>query len=76
MARPDSMIELVDPKDQPPGIVSCRGCGDPILWYETARGRKMPVNADAAIVERDGALWVATSDTHWATCPERNTFKR
>jgi hypothetical protein len=56
--------------------VSCRGCGDPILWYETARGRKMPVNADAAIVERDGALWVATSDTHWATCPERDRFKR
>lgn len=62
--------------DEPPGIVSCRGCGDPILWYTTTAGKKMPVNADATVIEREGASYVRSDETHWATCPEAGKFRR
>jgi hypothetical protein len=61
----------------------CRGCGAAIDWYETRRGKKMPMNAGA--VPRKSALdpetnrviaFFSAEDAHWKSCPAAEDFKR
>lgn len=44
----------------------CKACGKDILWAETKNGKAMPVELVSL------ALW----DTHYATCPYANSFRR
>lgn len=45
-----------------PGLVRCAGCGEPIVWRRTERGRWEPVNPDGV--------------SHFVTCPEAAAFRR
>jgi hypothetical protein len=61
----------------------CRGCGAGIDWYETLRGRRMPMNAGAVPrkSEKDEATgrvvaFFSADDSHWATCEKRDEFRR
>lgn len=48
---------------------ACRSCGEPIIWAETEKGKRMPVNPEPAdngnlrLVERDGDVPLAVYDT-------------
>jgi hypothetical protein len=44
---------------------ACRGCGGPIQWWKTPKGKFMPMDVDL-----DG-----NSKPHWATCPNAKDFR-
>ena len=48
------------PEDPRPS--KCRSCGATIFWVETKNGKKMPINADGV--------------SHFATCPQAETWRR
>lgn len=49
----------------PAGAISkpCRACQAPIVWVETPRGKRMPVDA-------------VTGTSHFDTCPNADQFRR
>ena len=63
----------------------CSACGRPLDWYETPKGKLMPMNHGAKRYEAADVLFGATPptmaefdavDAHWATCPAGKDFKR
>ncbi len=46
---------------------TCRSCGATILWCETLRGRKMPLDVEPL---DDGY------ESHWATCPNASEHRK
>lgn len=72
-------------------ISSCRSCGAPIIWVETERGRRMPVEAEPNSggkfvledeeVDTPRALYQPTAngerfESHFANCPQANEHRR
>lgn len=62
----------------------CKGCGAPILWGVTAMGRPIPLDPPekrfTVLHEaEDGTLEVQYQDTyqtHFATCPDADSFRQ
>lgn len=68
MAFPKTLDEMAPAGYSMDNDAVCRGCGDEIEWWITPTGKKIPMNpmkagSDAAIA-------------HWATCTERDTFRK
>ncbi len=56
-------------------ITRCRSCRAQIVWFETPRGKRMPV--DAATVEPDDQeLDLSRHVSHFATCPNSAQHRR
>lgn len=80
MAITETLIRLLDGTGT---AGACRGCGAPIQWYETLRGKRMPMNAGAVArksetdpaTNRVIALFSA-DDSHWNACPDAPSFSR
>lgn len=53
-------IKYEIPEGTKPAI--CKGCRQVIYWVKTEAGKNMPVDADGT--------------PHWATCPQRQAFKK
>jgi hypothetical protein len=45
---------------------NCRGCGVPIEWWTTPRGKKMPMSVKVKNARVP----------HWAECPAADSFRR
>ena len=41
----------------------CRGCGQKIQWYQTPKGKVMPLDMD-------------TYEPHWSSCPKADNFRK
>lgn len=58
----------------------CKGCGAPIMWIATRDGKKMPLDVAKKVVyviESDGVpRLVRGHESHFATCPKANTFRK
>jgi len=59
----------------------CKGCGAEIKWIKTATGKNTPV--DAVSEKRysffpftDEWLLLDSYQSHWATCPNANQFRK
>lgn len=51
-----------------------KGCGEPIIWLTTRRGKFMPIEPDS--VEPDDELYDhGRHVVHWATCPYADWFR-
>jgi hypothetical protein len=53
---------------------NCRGCGEPIEWWITPKGKKMPMT-----VKKTATILHATADVrepHWASCPKSGDFRK
>ena len=46
----------------------CKGCGDDIEWWETPKGKKIPMNLMTA-----GS---SPAVAHWSTCSDAASFRR
>lgn len=76
---PEVLIKLYeDPKS--PG--TCRGCQALIEWFETVKGKNMPMNPGAVPRKSERhpetgrvVAFFSSDDTHWATCPAWKQFK-
>lgn len=58
---------------------SCRGCGEPIVWMETQRGKRIPVDADSVEEDMLGLPQIFDPDTmtaHFASCPYADQFRQ
>lgn len=56
-------------------IVRCRSCNAKIIWFRTASGRNMPVDADT--VEHDDLILdLGRHTSHFATCPKADQHRR
>lgn len=65
MPFPETMDELVKAGYSFENEGKCRGCGKAIEWWNTPRGKKMPMNVDS-----DGNV-----ESHWANCPNAPQFR-
>jgi hypothetical protein len=53
---------------------TCRGCGEPIEWWITPKGKKMPMT-----VKKTATITNASDDIrepHWTSCPKADSFRR
>ena len=56
----------------------CRGCGEPIEWWITPKGKKMPMTVKE-VRERDSPISPIKEIQripHWSTCPKADSFRR
>lgn len=56
-------------------ITRCSGCNARIIWFKTAAGRNMPVDADTVEAD-DQELDLTRHKSHFATCPQAGRFRR
>lgn len=56
-------------------IVRCKSCRARIIWFETPRGKKMPVDADT-VEPGDTELDLKRHVSHFATCPNSAQHRR
>lgn len=54
---------------------TCTSCGAPIVFFTTATGRLMPVDAETVAVD-DKHLDVTRHRSHFATCPNAATHRK
>lgn len=63
---------------------TCKGCGQPLIWAVTAEGKKIPLDAKAAVYRNTGRTHAmdlpivervkGSAVTHFATCAKANEF--
>jgi hypothetical protein len=56
-------------------IVRCRSCRQTIIWFRTASGKNMPVDADT-VKPDDDELDLSRHVSHFSTCPQANQHRR
>lgn len=66
-------------------IAKCKGCGADIGWVKMRTGGVMPIDPEPLKVvvvrkelhsdEAPGSL-ITAYNTHWASCPKADTFKK
>lgn len=56
-------------------IVRCSSCRAKIIWFKTAAGNNMPVDADTVEPE-DEVLDLTRHKSHFATCPNADKHRR
>lgn len=93
--NPDGSVRTVERKiafgeETMPRIDTCKGCGKPIMWRYTEKGKAMPLDPDPVKEPLPGTY--VTNDrncrpaspllddgpyfmNHFATCPHREDFK-
>jgi len=54
----------------------CKGCGQPIHYVETLRGRRMPCNERKLTVITMLGDVVSGWEAHFATCPQADKFRK
>lgn len=57
-------------------IVRCRSCRAKIIWFKTAAGKNMPVDADTVEPDDDvNDLDLTRHQSHFASCPNANQHR-
>lgn len=56
-------------------ITRCKTCRARIIWFRTASGKNMPVDADSVEPE-DDELDLSRHKSHFASCPQANQHRR
>lgn len=76
---PDQLVRVYDDTR---GRGTCRGCGAPLVWFETVAGKRMPFDGEpvARKSEHDDSrrlvLFLSAEDTHFRSCPDAKTFRK
>jgi hypothetical protein len=64
------------PDNQAKALSTCKACGVPIQWIETASGSRMPAETtELTIITATGRLAKGFTP-HWISCPGANQFRR
>ena len=72
---PGSDLETRDLMDGYTRVVTCRSCGEYIVFLKTATGKSMPVDADS-VDEGDDQFDHTKHVSHFATCPDAGKFRK
>lgn len=54
------------------GESKCRSCGEPMLWFETPRGKKIPMSVVSGTESEEHRRL----EPHWKSCPEADNFRK
>lgn len=57
-------------------IVSCKGCGEQIVFLKTAKGKIMPVDAETWHEGEELFDSDAGHVSHFETCPDAKAFRK
>lgn len=58
-------------------VESCRSCGDDIVWFRTASGKSMPVNAETVDLGDDSDhLELPRHVSHFSTCKHASNWRK
>jgi len=71
MALPDTRDTLESVGYKYSGDSRCRGCGENMLWFDTPRGKKMPMSVVSGTEDDDPQKL----EPHWTVCPKRDQFR-
>ena len=78
MAIPDKREDLVAMGYVFDNDAHCRGCGVPIEWWITPKGKKMPMSVKE--VKKNEGFFTPPSEfiriPHWTDCPEADSFRK
>lgn len=55
---------------------NCRGCGQPMVWIKSPKGRPIPCDPAVITVVTDAGEVVKGRVSHFATCPKAKDFSR
>jgi hypothetical protein len=56
-------------------IRNCKSCMKRIIWFKTAAGKNMPVDAETVEAD-DEELDLARHQSHFASCPKADQHRR
>lgn len=56
-------------------IRNCKSCMARIIWFTTASGKSMPVDADT-VEEGDEELDLSRHQSHFASCPDQHKRRK
>lgn len=60
-----------------PFEVPCRSCRKLVVWFNTPKGKKMPVDAETTQPnDRADQLDLARHTSHFATCPDAEKHRK
>jgi len=63
MSFPKTLDDLRNSGYKFTGGANCRGCGADIEWWQTPKGKRIPMDH-------------GTANPHWAACPNAQDFRR
>jgi hypothetical protein len=60
-----------------PFEVFCQSCGQPIVWFKTKSGKRMPVNAETTKpTDAEHQLDLKRHTSHFATCAQADAWRK
>lgn len=75
MSTDDEVIK--PPRARHPFEVPCRSCEQPVVWFNTKAGKRMPVDADTTKpTDAQHQLDLTRHKSHFATCPNADHHRR
>lgn len=72
MAFPDTRKKLEMHGYHYNGEGTCRGCGCVLHWYDTPKGKKMPMEVKEGTEDDDEQTLIC----HYETCPQGDEFRK
>lgn len=69
---PDNRRDLEAAGYRYTGSSRCRSCRTEIDWYETPRGKKVPMSAVEGTENRENRVLEA----HWKNCPDADNYRK
>jgi hypothetical protein len=64
-------------RERHPFEVPCRSCGKPVVWFRTAKGKRMPVDAATTKpTDAEHQLDLKRHTSHFATCPQAEGWRK
>lgn len=76
MALPETLAGLKDAGYVFDNDAKCRGCGEPIEWWITKSGRRMPISVVEVKDKPVGPIKEFKRVSHFAVCPNADDFRR
>jgi hypothetical protein len=60
-----------------PFTVQCSSCGADIVWFRTAKGKRMPVDESSTLPnDAEHQLDLKRHKSHFSTCPDAEKFRK
>lgn len=63
-------------REKHPFEVPCKSCGQPVVWFRTKNGKRMPVDARTTRpTDAEHQLDLKRHISHFSTCPQANDWR-
>lgn len=64
-------------REKHPFEVPCKSCGQPVVWFRTKNGKRMPVDARTTKpMDAEHQLDLKRHISHFSTCPQADDWRK